>query len=340
MKRRISLPFFFAMAGCRNRCVYCDQARITGNWTAPSPEEVKQRLEKLDSPVEIGFFGGSFTCLPPELADSYLEATAAAPPGSTLRLSTHPLCLTPEAIRSLKGMTRATCPVSCVEVGISSLDDEVLEACSRGYTAREALSAVERLLQENLHAGVQLMIGLPGQTPDSTFHDLRMLARLKGPRSMDLRIYPCLVLKGTPLESLWESGRFSPLQTEEAAQWAGSLMVEALDLGFEILRVGLTETDSLSASVKAGPHHSAFGELAWGECLARLLIRNSAGGPWVIERRRRSLVLGHGKRGIRRLAELSGQTAPEAAFRLAFWPEPERPAKRYRRQVDNPENEL
>lgn len=340
MKRRGSLPFFFAMAGCRNRCVYCDQARITGNWAAPSPEEVKKRLEELDCSVEIGFFGGSFTCLPPDLVDSYLEATAAAPPGSSLRLSTHPLCLKPEAIRRLKGTTRGACPVSCVEVGISSLDDAVLKACSRGYTAIEALEAVEGLIQENLHAGVQLMIGLPGQTRESTFSDLRKLARLKGPRSMDLRIYPCLVLKGTLLESLWESGRFSPLQTEEAAQWAGSLMVEALDLGFEILRVGLTETDSLSASVKAGPHHPAFGELAWGECVARLLIRNSARGPWVIDPKKRSLLLGHGKRGIRRLAELSGQEAPEIASRLVFWPKPEKPAKRSNRRVDNPENEL
>jgi histone acetyltransferase (RNA polymerase elongator complex component) len=213
-------------------------------------------------------------------------------------------------------------------VGISSLDDGILKACARGYTAEEALGAIERLLREDLHAGAQLMIGLPGQDPESTLRDLRRLARLKGPRSMDLRIYPCLVLKGTSLESLWKSGRYTPLQTEEAARWAGLLMAEALDLGFEILRVGLAETDSLSSSVAAGPHHPAFGELAWGECLALLLIRNSACGPWAADRKKQSLLLGHRKRGIRRLAELSGQTLPETLRRLTFWP----PAKRTRKR--------
>lgn len=340
MKRRKSLPFFFAMAGCRNRCVYCDQAQITGIRTAPTPKEVRRRLEELDDAVEICFFGGSFTCLHASLVESYLEATAFAPSGSSLRLSTHPLCLAAGTIRLLKEATRGTCPVSCVEVGISSLDNAVLQTCARGYTAEEALRSVGRLLQEGLPTGVQIMIGLPGQDIESTFRDLRLLAQLKGPCSLALRIYPCLVLKGTPLESLWKSGKYGPLETEQAARWTGRLLVEALDLGFEVLRVGLAETDSLASSVSAGPHHPAFGELAWGECAALLLVRNSERGPWVEHWKKRSLFFGHGKRGIRRLAELSGQKDSEALARLSFWPGGTGFREKEFSRVDNPENEL
>ncbi|MFA0888629.1 MAG: radical SAM protein [Synergistales bacterium] len=320
MKPLKSLPFFFAMAGCKRHCVYCDQTRITGETSAPTPEEIRQVLRQQTGPVGIGYFGGSFTCLPAERVDSFLEATRAAPAGSSLRFSTHPLCLSPEILGRLKDATRKGCPIACVELGISSLDDAVLESCGRGYSGEQALQAVERLANEGLPVGVQLMIGLPGQNFDSTLDDLQRLARVKGPRSMDLRLYPCLVLQGTPLESLWKSGRYTPLDTETAARWAGHLLLEALGLGFNILRVGLAETTALSSSVIAGPHHPAFGELAWGECLARLLTRNSAEGPWIEHPNRRSLFKGHGKRGLERLAELSGRTVAEAAGHLSFWP--------------------
>lgn len=163
------------------------------------------------------------------------------------------------------------------------------------------------------------MIGLPGQDECTASEDLRRLARAKGPRSMDLRLYPCLVLSGTPLADLWSAGLYTPLDTVRAAIWAGRLMAEALDLGFNILRVGLAETPSLASAVCAGPHHPAFGELAWGDCLARLLTRNAPPGPWVEHRRRLSAFTGHGKWGLTRLMELSGKREVSQAD-LTFWP--------------------
>jgi histone acetyltransferase (RNA polymerase elongator complex component) len=315
-----SLPFFFAMAGCSRRCIYCDQKQITGESAAPTPCEIRNILQGLEEPVEISFFGGSFTCLPPEEIDSYMEAAGTAPRGSTLRFSTHPLCISREILARLKNATGESCPLACVELGISSLDDGVLKACARGYSGDEALQALDLMVQEGLPPGAQLMIGLPGQDEASTLDDLRRLAKVKGPRSMDLRIYPCLVLAGTPLEDLWASGRYTPLETGHAARWAGRLLLEALDLGFNVLRVGLAETPSLSASVKSGPHHPAFGELAWGDCLARLLTRNSSSGPWVEHRDRRSFFSGHGKWGLKRLSALSQGSEADTKSALEFWP--------------------
>lgn len=322
-----SAPFFFAMAGCTRRCIYCDQRRITGESATPTPSEIRNILRELEEPANVSFFGGSFTCLPPEQVESYMEAAQSAPRGSTLRFSTHPLCISREILARLRNFTRESCPLACVELGISSLDDAVLKACARGYSGDEALQALDLLVQEGFPSGAQLMIGLPGQDETSTLDDLRRLAKVKGPRSMDLRIYPCLVLAGTPLEELWASGRYAPLETEQAAKWTGRLLLEALDLGFNVLRVGLAETPSLAASVRAGPHHPAFGELAWGDCLARLLTRNSSCGPWVEHQARRSFFTGHGKWGLKRLGTLSQENELEQNVPLFFWP-PDAPIRR------------
>jgi hypothetical protein len=49
------------MTSCPRRCVYCDQNRITGITGVPTPNDVGETLASLDGPVEICFFGGSFT---------------------------------------------------------------------------------------------------------------------------------------------------------------------------------------------------------------------------------------------------------------------------------------
>jgi len=320
LKKRRSLPFFFSMAGCAGRCIYCDQSRITGVGAAPEPADIRRKVGELDGPAEVAFFGGSFTCLPAAHVEACLHALDGAPPGSSLRLSTHPLCLSTETIRLLKALSAHTCSLSCVELGISSLDDRVLENCGRGYSGQQALAALDLLLAKGLPAGAQLMLGLPGQEEGSSLDDLRKIAALKGPRAMDIRIYPCLVLSGTPLEKLWIAGRYQPLSTETAAKRTGLLLREALALGFNVLRVGLAETMSLSGSVLSGPHHPSFGELAWGDCLARMLAETSPAGPWVEHSGRRSFFTGHGKWGMRRLSETTGIPLGEIESSLSFWP--------------------
>jgi histone acetyltransferase (RNA polymerase elongator complex component) len=320
LKGHRTLPFFFAMAGCQRHCIYCDQSSITGKSAAPSPDDIRRCLESLEKPVEMAFFGGSFTCLPTRLIEDYLEAAATAPRGSTLRFSTHPLCLSTGLLDKIKAISSGRCPISCIELGISSLDDQVLETCLRGYSGKQALGALSSLMEAGFPAGAQLMVGLPGQDEASTLNDIRLLARLKGPLSMDLRLYPCLVISGTPLEKLWLRQKYLPLETETAAIWTGRLLLEAMDLGFNVLRVGLAETETLASSVKAGPHHPAFGELAWGECHARLLTRNSPSGPWTEHRKQQSLFAGHGQWGMERLAALSGKRKPKAQTLLSFWP--------------------
>lgn len=297
MKR---LPFFLPMQACPRRCIYCDQRAITGERQGLVPKDVHAAVEASPEAVEICFFGGSFTCLPPNLRRSFLKATRSAPQGSRTRVSTHPQCVTPEVLDEL-----LLFGVNVVELGVTSLDDSVLEACHRGYTAETALERLEMILSEGITPGAQLMTGLPGQKPESSLKDLEILARLKGQGEMQIRLYPCLVFPGTPLANLFESGRFVPLSTEECARQTGLLLDQARRLGFEVLRVGLHETASLRHSVLAGPSHPALGELARAEALAISLARNTTSGPWTVSRRHRSLLCGHTGYGFRALSGIT-----------------------------------
>ena len=307
------LPFFLTMEGCPRRCVYCHQGEITGISTAPSPAEVEHHAALEKEPCEVCFFGGSFTGLPFPLQREYLEAALAAPAGSIIRFSTHPECVANDALELL-----APYPVSMVELGISSLDDEVLDRCRRGYSSRFALEAMKRVLNKGFSLGCQMMIGLPGQTEESSLADLDRISDLRAPSPPTLRIYPCLVLEGTPLARSWRERKYAPLTVDHAARWAGRLLRRAESLGFAVQRIGLQETESLAKAVLAGPHHPALGELARSAALVLRLEEELPQGPWRVEKEKISWLRGHRKYGMTLLQEMTGLSAADVERRMHF----------------------
>lgn len=308
------LVFFLPLSGCPHRCVYCDQHSISGIKNTIPPDEVRKRIEQESRPVEICFFGGSFTCLPVKERIRYLDASLAAPFGSRIRLSTHPLGIDVEVLATLKCY-----PVSSVELGLSSLDDEVLSTCNRGYTRKEAINALALLRDSGLGVAAQMMIGLPGQTQASSFRDLEALREVKGPQGWEMRLYPCLVLSGTPLEFLYKEKKYVPLSLEEAIRWGASFSIRARKSGFTLLRIGLQDSPSLKQSVVAGPYHPALGELVKAEELASLMLQNRMQGPWFVEKRHRSWLLGHDKRGLSALSRDSGLDLNEVLQRIRWY---------------------
>lgn len=311
------LPFFLPFGGCRGRCVYCHQAAITGVGNIPSPEYVRSVLSGLTEPREICYFGGSFCRFGRDKVKAYLDAVAeSAPRGSRIRFSTYPSDLRDDELRTLvRGYN-----IACIELGVPSLDRAVLASCHREADPDEILRDLAILRDDSFNIGVQLMIGLPGQTQESCEHDLELLARVKGPLCWDLRLYPCLVIDGTTLADMARSGKYTPLAVEAAVKWGGLFLDRALSLGFNPIRIGLQESQSLAENVRGGPHHPALGEMIFSEATAIKLTRLSPAGPWTVPSSQISKFTGHGGYGLKRLAELSAISVAEAGQRLRFFP--------------------
>ncbi|MBP5457187.1 MAG: hypothetical protein J6Y37_11875, partial [Paludibacteraceae bacterium] len=87
------------------------------------------------------------------------------------------------------------------------------------------------------------------------------------------RIYPTLVIKGTKLAELYESGRYQPLSLDEAVRWAKDFYLRFESKGVNILRVGLHASEELSPdkSLLAGPYHKSFKELMMTEIWSDIL---------------------------------------------------------------------
>ncbi|MCL2684536.1 MAG: radical SAM protein [Synergistaceae bacterium] len=325
---RKRIAFFMPGSGCGRKCVYCDQKVITRDagtrYAAAAPEDARRVVSGTGAPVELCYFGGSFARIGIPLMTEFLDVIHSAAKGSSVTFSSYPGDFDGESGREIIRILK-NYPIGTIELGIPSLDPKVLAACRRDDDAAMIIRAATLLRDSGFHVGVQLMMGLPHQTGESVLRDIGTLAHIMpGHGGWDFRLYPCLVLKGTELEAMFERGEYVPLELEDAVRTAGAILLAAEKHRFNVIRVGLPESESLKKSVIAGPYHPAFGELALSEKLALSLFDASPRGPWNLPHRHISRLTGHGGRGLRRLAELTGLTPDEIRLRLVSDADPVR----------------
>jgi len=247
------IPVFIPHAGCLYKCVYCDQHRISGAVKIPTACEVKSIIRRnlktisKDEDVEVGFFGGTFTFLPEALQEQYLNAAYPY----TLRMSTHPEAVSLKAMKVFKKKGGRL-----VELGIQSLDKTVLKKIKRETSVNVINAAAKCIKKAGLKLGVQVMLGLPGDTLEKSIKTAKELIKLKPETA---RIYPTLVIKGTELAKM----RYKPLSLKQAIHQAAKVADIFEAGGVKVIRIGLHPSRDLASkkTVIAGPYHPAFGEM-------------------------------------------------------------------------------
>ncbi|KAF0220633.1 MAG: radical SAM domain-containing [Geobacteraceae bacterium] len=276
------VPFFISHQGCPQRCVFCNQLKIAGGaGEFPSSAEMLAKITACRNSgrrnsVEVAFFGGTFTTLPMPVLERLLlplQPLIAAGEVGSIRVSTRPDAVDAGVAEFLLGMG-----VRTVELGVQSMDEGVLELSGRGHTAADVENACRVLQSFGLSVGIQLMPGLPGDTPDKSLASLRRALALKPDF---LRIYPALVLAGTKLAELYEKGDYTPLSLAEAIKLGKVMLHGALAASVPVIRIGLQPTEELQSdgTIVAGPYHPAFRQLVEGELYFDLLLLLTKGVP-------------------------------------------------------------
>jgi len=276
--KHFTIPVFIPMQACPFRCIFCDQEKISGHVKIPAFEEVNQIIEKHlatipteNSIIELGFFGGTFTGLPFHQQETYLNA--AKPYIETgkisgIRLSTRPDFIDKEILGFLKKHH-----VKTIELGAQSMNDEVLKKSGRGHLVADTINAAELIIKNGFRLGLQMMIGLPGDTLE---HSLFTAGKFVELQAKDVRIYPLVVIKGTALEKLYRTGKYIPLSLDEAVKNTSEVYKIFESAGVNIIRTGLHPSEGLLSGddLVAGPFHVSFKELVltqlWREILSKI----------------------------------------------------------------------
>ncbi|MBI4453467.1 tRNA uridine(34) 5-carboxymethylaminomethyl modification radical SAM/GNAT enzyme Elp3 [Candidatus Woesearchaeota archaeon] len=105
-----------------------------------------------------------------------------------------------------------------VELGVQTVYDDVLKKINRGHTTKESIAATKLLKDLGFKINYHMMPGLPGVNYLKDLNSLKTLFKDENYRPDMLKIYPCMVMKGTKLYEEWKQGRFKPITTESAAR--------------------------------------------------------------------------------------------------------------------------
>lgn len=264
-KKMKIIPVFVPHIGCPNDCVFCNQKRITGKGTVSANadyvagivEECRKTIEP-DTYTELAFFGGSFTAIKLSVQEEllrvgkYYKDLGAV---QSIRCSTRPDAINHDVLELQKkyGM-------DIIELGIQSLDDEVLKLSNRGHTRKDSENASRLIKEHGFVLGHQIMPGLPGSTRQKdvmTCHDSIAM------KPDMVRIYPTLIIKDTDLVHMYKEGSYHPLTLDEAVEICAYMSSQYSVNNIRVIRTGLQNSDSINTDedVVAGPFHPAFGQL-------------------------------------------------------------------------------
>lgn len=277
--KHYTIPIFTPDIACKGNCIFCDQKNITSQYYQPTTADVQgtiirhlQSIPQENAHIEVGFFGGSFTGLSIDKQEEYLQLVQpyiAEGKIHSIRLSTRPDMIDDDILRMLKQYH-----VETIELGAQSFDKEVLLKSERGHSIEDTYNASEKIKTAAINLGLQMMIGLPGDTIEKSIHTAKTIVNLG---ATNTRIYPLLVIKNTPLEQMYKKGEYKVLSIDTTVDYLSKIIPVFEKAHVHILRVGLHQSEGLNSgdTLIAGPYHPSIKELAiskiWKELLQPLL---------------------------------------------------------------------
>ena len=285
-----NIPIFIPHLGCPNMCVFCNQRSISGQ-VSFERESVREKIWDAlktipaDAEVEIAYFGGSFTGIDRELMIYLLDVAESFVRREDdgyakvcgIRMSTRPDYINGEILDILSNYT-----VSAIELGLQSMDSEVLSSCRRGHTSTHAEDACRQIKARGYYLVGQMMIGLPLSNMEKEIETARKICLMGCDGA---RIYPTVVFYGTELADMTKRGEYTPLSLDDAVKRSAAVLDVLSRSGVDCIRIGLCASDNLSddSCVMGGANHPALGELVLGETYynsmrEQLIERNIRGG--------------------------------------------------------------
>jgi len=240
---------------CPGNCVYCPgqdsqpNQKVAQSYTGHEPaamrsinnnydpyEQVQSRIKDLEAighnvdKIELVCMGGTFLSSPIDYQEDFVKGAYEGIIEKRADNLKEVKRFAEKSERRLIGLTIETRPDYCtepyvdmmlnygatrVEIGIQTVLDEIYKKVNRGHTTQDSINAIRIAKDAGLKINTHIMPNLPGS---NYFKDLKMFETLFSSsdyRPDMLKIYPCVVIKGTKLYDWWKAGEFTPYSLDE-----------------------------------------------------------------------------------------------------------------------------
>jgi len=204
-------------------CIFCDEWGSAARSEALSLQ-LKDQIEKYHqhyaqkyhAKIFLAYFQAyTSTFLKIQSLKENIKIALSYPFMKGVSIGTRPDCLS-QAVLNYWNELAQDYYVS-IEFGVQSFQDHQLNFLRRGHTNSDTLDAILKTAQfgkGKFHIGIHLMFGLPNETDEDVVRAAEMCNQLP---IQGVKLHHLHVLKNTPLEQMYESGEFSPVDFQTYA---------------------------------------------------------------------------------------------------------------------------
>jgi len=293
---------------CPGKCIYCPQEKnfpksyLSGEPAAQRAKnlnfnpylQVKKRLESLNiqghptDKIELIILGGSFSYYPKKYQEWFVKKCFQACNGQKNYLKKQSLKGAQKenetAKRRIVGMTIETRPdlineeeilwlrnlgTTKVEIGVQGTDEKILKKNKRGHSIEKIKEATKLLKDAGFKITYHLMLNLPGSTIKKDFQSFKKTFSDTNFRPDWLKIYPCVVCRGSKLYTIWKKGDYKPYTEKQLTKLL--IEIKSLILPYWV-RVGRLFRDIPSPKIEAGCKTSNLREFIQKEMKEKKLV--------------------------------------------------------------------
>jgi elongator complex protein 3 len=256
-----------------------EPAAMRGSQNSYDPYlQVQSRIQQLTAighrvdKIELIVMGGTFPATPPEYQTWFIQRCLDAITGKkSTNLEEAKQQAETSSIRNV-GITVETRPDWCkqphvdamlgmgvtrVEMGVQNPDDELYRLAGRTHTVADVAEATRVTKDAGLKIVYHLMPGMPGSNPAKDLTAFKRVFTNSTFKPDMIKIYPCLVIKGTKAYDWYREGSYQPYSTEEAA----NLIAEVKKIIPAWVRVMRVQRDIPAGLIVAGVKKSNLRQL-------------------------------------------------------------------------------
>jgi elongator complex protein 3 len=240
---------------CPGNCVYCPgqdsqpNEKVAQSYTGREPaamrsihynydsyKQVQSRIKDLEAighivdKIELVCMGGTFLSAPVDYQEEFIKGAYEGVIERRAANFIEAKKIAETSKRRLIGLTIETRPDYCtepyvdmmlnygttrVEIGIQTLLDDVYKKINRGHTSQDSINAIRIAKDAGLKINAHIMPNLPGSSYSKDLKMFELLYSSPNYRPDMLKIYPCVVIKGTQLYNWWKAGDFTPYSLDD-----------------------------------------------------------------------------------------------------------------------------
>lgn len=237
----VHIPF------CRNKCFYCGFYSVASlQWREAYIQALCREMEwrknylPTNKVASLYFGGGTpslFSKEELEVIVHKIHKTWTFDADAEYSIEMNPEDVTPDKLNVLKhlGFNRIT-------IGVQSFNNDILKRINRKHTGQMAIEAVERAVQSGFpNTGIDLIIGLPGDSPEDLESDLKVVSSL--PIS-HISVYILSIDSNSVFEKLSQKGKFRAQEDDVLADSYLMISEYLKNIGFEHYEISNFAKDS------------------------------------------------------------------------------------------------